>query len=125
MPRGTARESSPASDQASAGINRASAISASRTAGPIGADGVDVIDAAGVNAVALASSGPRDARNAPPMAAVSCVRGVVTTGTPRLPDSMVVTAGMFAPPPTETTATSSESRIPLRLMVSSKTATKI
>lgn len=88
-----------------------------------GAAAVAVTGATGADAVALVSPGPRAARNAPPVAAVSSGLGVVTTGTRRCRDSVVVTPGMCAPPPTETTAT--RSRIPLRAKVSSSTATKL
>src|SRR6516165_2063604 len=87
------------------------------------AGAVAVTDAAAITAVAPLSAEPGITFNAPPTAAVSCGRGVVTTGTRRCPDSVVVTTGMFAPPPTETTAT--RSRIPLRCNVSSSNATKL
>ncbi len=81
---------------------------------------VAVAEVTAVSTVALVSPGLRAAHNAPPKAAVNCGRGVLTTGTQKRPDSVVVTAGIFAPPPTETIATSSAVRIPLRARVCSK-----
>ncbi len=101
-------ESSSASDQASAGCTADAGASAPPGAsGASGASAVAAIGGAEVNTVALVSAGPRAARNAAPIAAVSCGRGAVTTGTPNRPDSVVVTDAMLAPPPTETIATRS------------------
>ena len=132
-------DSSSASDQATGSWRATGSAGSTDTpdAGAANADGPDTpaiasgaIDlalagAAGVITVSVSSRGPRAARSAPPMAAVSCGRGVVTTGTRSRPDSMVVTAGRLAPPPTETTATRSEPRIPLRTKASSRTAVKL
>lgn len=104
-------ESSSASDQAKAGC---------RTDAGASAGAVAVAEVTAVSTVALVSPGLRAAHNAPPKAAVNCGRGVLTTGTQKRPDSVVVTAGIFAPPPTETIATSSAVRIPLRARVCSK-----
>ncbi|VBA40814.1 hypothetical protein LAUMK13_03252 [Mycobacterium innocens] len=106
------RESSSASDQASAGCNADAGASAPSGAsgasgGASGASAVAATGGAEVNTVALVSAGPRAARNAAPIAAVSCGRGAVTTGTPNRPDSVVVTDAMLAPPPTEMIATRS------------------
>ena len=57
------------------------------------------------------------------MAAVSCGCGVVITGTRKYRESVVVTAGMFAPPPAETTA--ARSWIPLRANAFSNIATNL
>lgn len=84
---GMTRESSSVSDQASAGIrldtgpdSGASIFPACSASGARGASAVAVRGAAGVNRVALVSPGPRAARNAPPMAAVSCGRGPSSLG---------------------------------------------
>src|SRR5271156_5627346 len=87
---GTMPESSSASsDQASAGAGRGSTgisdlVVASAT----------VPAAVGANAVSL-SAGPRAARKAAPVAAVSCGRGAVMIGAPSCTDRVVVGVGVL------------------------------
>ncbi len=99
-------ESSSASDQASAGAasdstGRADMIVASPT------------DPRAVGASAVSpSADPRDACNAAPTAAVNWGRGAEMTNAPDCSDSVLVTSGMLAPPPTDATAAKSPGLIP-------------
>ena len=63
--------------------------------------------AAGATDVMPSCTVARTACNPAPIAAVSSGRAVVMTGTRNLSESIVVTAGMRAPPPIEATATRS------------------
>ena len=111
-------ESSPASDQASAGAE-ADSSGMSATVIASSADPAAV----GASAVSL-SPGPRAARSAAPTAAVRCGRGAVTTSAPDCSDNVLVTKGILAPPPTDAIAAKSSGRIPLRSSTSCKKSTK-